>query len=182
MTVINTIQPSQTIPRLPAPTTLDTAVEAVERARTNGYEATFFIIQHLLKECEKAPFEDQRTAITEKIFNHLIENPKILIYDSEFRNSVIAKMAELETHITKRTENLKKAEYEEAIKILKTSLRLTVINSAMRANIYSNLRNITQTLNMYQEWAKGDGLKTCFTRLRAVLYEIRDEPNYATSR
>jgi hypothetical protein len=178
MTVI-TIQNSQTNNQAnPSPKTSD----SLFLAREIGYESSFYIIQHLLDECEKAPFEDQRVAITEKIFNHLIENPKILIYDSEFRNSVIAKMNQLETHVAQRVENLKKAEYDEAIKILKTSLRLTVINSAMRASIYKNIREISETLNMYQEWAKGDGLKKCFSRLRAVLNEIKDDSNYAISK
>jgi hypothetical protein len=178
MTVI-TIQNSQTNNQTNnSPKTSD----SLFLAREIGYEASFYIIQHLLNECEKAQFEDQRVAITEKIFNHLIENPKILIYDSEFRNSVIAKMKQLEAHITQRTENLKKAEYDEAIKIMKTSLRLTVINSAMRASIYRNLREITQTLDMYQEWAKGDGLKECFSKLHTVLNDIKDDTHYAISR
>jgi len=177
MTVINTIQNSQTNPRLESNTD-----ESLNRARTNCYEASFYIIQHLLKECDKAQFEDQRVAITEKIFNHLIENPTILIHDYEFRNSVINKIVQLEAHIATRIENLNKAEYDEAINIMKLSLRLTVINSSMRASIYSNLRNITQTLNMYQEWAKGEGLKTCFTRLRTVLNTIKDDSNYIASR
>jgi hypothetical protein len=151
---------------------------SLNRARTNGYEDAFYIIHHLLKECDKAPFEDQRVAITEKIFNHLIQNPTILIYDAEFRNSVINKMNQLETHISNRIEKLNKAEYDEAIKMMRLSLRLTVINSEMRASIYSNLKSIVQTLKHYQEWAKGEGLKNCFNSLRVVLNTIKTNPNY----
>ena len=149
-------------------------------ARTNGYEETYYVIQHLLKECEQAPYEDQRVAITEKIFNYLIEHPAVLIYDVSFRNSVINKMNFLETHITQRMTNLNRAEYDRAINIMKTSLRINVINSEMRASIYSNLKSIVQTLKHYQEWAKGEGLKNCFNSLRVVLNTIKTNPNYVT--
>jgi hypothetical protein len=171
MTIIQTITP-------PTPRAIPED-DSLNRARANGYESAFYIIQHLLNECEKAQYEDQRVAITEKIFTYLIEHPTILIYDAQFRNSVINKMNTIETHIANRISELNRAEYANAINTMKQSLRLTVINSAMRANIYSNLRNIMQTLKMYQEWAKGEGLKKCFADLREVLNAIKTHSHYA---
>ncbi len=149
--------------------TVEAVNESLNTAQKYGYESSYYIIQHLLNECEKAQFEDQRTAITEQIFNYLIENPTIFKYDNEFRNSVIDKMNQLEARIRTRMENFNRAEYDEAIKIMKTSFRVIVTHSHMRAVLYNNMRNITHTLKMYEEWAKGDGLKKCFTRLRDLL-------------
>jgi hypothetical protein len=152
----------------------------INNARQNGYDDSYFVIRYLLNECENAQFEDQRTDIAEKLFNYLIANPTILIYQPMFRISVISKMKQLEKHINDRVQVFQKNSYFDAVNMMKLSLRCNVRHSLMCSQLCENLDSITSTLKKYQKWADGKGLKKSFNKMYNLLDTIKNNPNYVS--
>jgi hypothetical protein len=149
-----------------------------EHARKFGYDESFHVIAFLLKECENTKSEEERTKITEKLFNYLIQNPTILIYQPILRNAVMKKMMDLELYIQKRVQRFNHAKYDEAINMMNTASDVFIYNKKTRDNITSHLNELTDTLEKYKQWAKANTLMTAFTNLKITLATIKNDPNY----
>ena len=150
----------------------------ITRARKYGYEDTIHIVQYLLKECSKAHSEDERTEIIEKIFSVLNKNPLILVFEPEFRASVINKMNELENHINVQNEALNKARFDEVILMMKKAIYLNVTNSVMRVKAINHLNKVVNTLDEYAVWNNRSRLSNQFNMLNTKLNEIKAHPCY----
>ena len=166
------------IPSPPTPTSVALNDSGIVRARANGYDDTVFVVRYLLNESDTATCSEDRLQIAEKMFDILNKNPNILIYEPKFRATVIKKMSELETIITKRTDGFNKAEYKKAINIMKLSMKAHITNSKIRANIYEHLDGINTELSDYNTWLKSSTLKTNFHSLNKTLDSIKNHPNY----
>lgn len=153
----------------------------ISRARKHGYEDTIHIVQYLLKECSKARSEDERTEIIEKIFSMLNKNPMILVFEPEFRESVINKMNELEKHINVQNQVLTKARFDEALVMMKKSIYLNVSNSVMRVKAINHLNKVVNTLDEYAVWNNRSRLSNQFNMLNIKLNEIKAHPCYKHS-
>jgi hypothetical protein len=154
---------------------------SLTRARNNGYDDTVFITRYLLEQCTNAKFEDNRVEIAEQLFSVLAKNPNILIYEPRFRSVVEAKVTEIEQFIEKRMESFKKAQYREAIDMMKLSMRINIRNSKMRDEINSHLAEISTILNKYDHWSRGYSLKLQLKKMTNILKDIKTHPDYVLS-
>ena len=142
------------------------------------YRYTSHIIRYLVDECNKAQFEDQRIQIVEKMFDHLINNPTILIYEPKFRISVINKMKEIETHIHSRNKLYYSAKYNSILLAIRNSMRLNVRNSVMREKLYKHFDGINSILAEYEEWSAGESLLKKTGELYNILESIKNSAYY----
>jgi hypothetical protein len=152
-----------------------------EHARKFGYEQSFHIIQYLINECENTKLVDERTKIIEKLFNYLIQNPTILIYQPVLRSAVIYKMSQLETYIQKRYHRFNQGKYDEAIKMMNVASDIFICDKEVRLEISNQLGEINNTLNRYKNWAKAESLLDSFSKLKIILRRIKNEPGYVST-
>jgi hypothetical protein len=152
--------------------------DSLTRARRHGYDETVFVSRYLINQCEIAEFEDQRVEIAEKLFNVLNNSPTVLIYEPKLRNAVQAKLKEFEQYVDKRCESFKKAQYREAIDMMKLSMRVNIRNSKMRESINKHLADISTILNGYDHWARGHSFKLQLKKMNNVLQTIKEHPDY----
>lgn len=150
----------------------------MSRARKYGYEDTLHIMQYLLKECAKAPNGEERTQIIEKIFVVLNNNPLILVFEPEFRVSVINKMKELEQYIKNQNQTLSKARFNEAIVMMKKSIYLNISNSVLRIKAINYLNKVVNTLDEYAVWNSRESLSNQLKMLHIKMNEIKTHPCY----
>ena len=146
------------------------------------YRYTSHIIRYLVDECNKAQFEDQRIQIVEKMFDHLINNHTILIYEPKFRISVINKMKEIETHIHSRNKLYYSAKYNSILLAIRNSMRLNVRNSVMREKLYKHFDGINAILAEYEEWSAGESLLKKTGELYNILESIKNSAYYVPYR
>ena len=156
--------------------------DSYEHARKFGYDESFHVIKFLLKECEIAKNEDDRSKITEKLFNYLIQNPAILIYQPIFRRAVIGKMIELELYIQKRVQRFNHAKYGEAIHMMNTASDVFISNKNVRDRIRIQLKELSGTLENYRQWAGESTLMSSFDGLKMTLNSIKNDPNYVSGK
>jgi len=152
--------------------------KGLERARSEGYDSTIYIVKYLLEECENSKNPEDRIEIASKMFDILNKNPKILIYEPKFRNAVIDKLNEAEELIKRRKDTLNKAEYAKAIDMMKLSMRIHISNSKMRNKIYAHLGAINTILSDYAVWINSDTLKNNINNLKNTLKITETHPNY----
>lgn len=152
--------------------------DGLTRARRYGYDETVFLTRYLINQCDKADYEDQRAEIAEKLFDILNNNPSILIYEPKFRTVVQAKIKEFEQYVDKRNEAFKKAQYHEAIDMMKLSMRVNIRNSKTRESINKHLSEIGILLNGYSHWARGHAFKLQLKKMNNILESIKEHPDY----
>lgn len=152
--------------------------DMILRARKYGYEEVLHIIQFLLKECAKAPSEDQRTKSVQKIFAILNRDPLILVFEPAFRLSVIMKINELEQHIHNRNQAVIRARYDEVLVMMKKSIYLNVCNHTMRNTAIKHLNIVSRTLNKYARWNMRASLINEFNMLKQTMENIKTHPCY----
>ncbi len=152
--------------------------DMILRARKYGYEDTLHVIQYFLKECAKATSEDRRTIFVEKIFAILNKKPLILVFEPEFRLSVIMKMNEFHQHIHNQNQAHSKARYDEVLVMMKKSIYLNVCNHSMRNKAINHLNIVSRTLNRYARWNMRASLINEFNMLSQTLDAIKEHPCY----
>ena len=142
------------------------------------YRYTAHVIRYLVDECNKAQFEDQRIQIVEKMFNHLNNNPAILMYEPKFRKSVINKMNEIKTHIYNRNKLYYSAKYKSTLFAIKNSMRLNVRNSVMREKLNKHFDGINAILSEYEKWSDSESLLKQIYDLYNILESIKKSAYY----
>ena len=152
--------------------------KGLERARSEGYDSTIYIVQYLLEECENSKNPEDRIEIASKMFDILNKNPKILIYEPKFRNAVIDKLNEANELIKRRKDAFNKTEYAKAIDMMKLSMRVNISNSKMRNKIYEHLGSINNILSDYAIWMNSDTLKNNINSLSNTLKLTETHPDY----
>ncbi len=157
---------------------IDTHPNMLKRARQFGYENSVHIIKYLLNECKNANFEDGKTAVAEKLFRFINENPSILIYEPEFRSVVIDKMNEFQKHIEIQNRAFNSARFDEVIPMMKKAIFLNVRHSQLSSEALLNLNKVAVTLNAYTKWNKRTSLIREFSILKENLDEIKNHPCY----
>lgn len=146
-----------------------------------NYKYTTNVIRYLIDECNKADFEDQRRQIVEKMFDHLNKNPSILIYEPKFRNSVINKMKEFETHINTRIASYNKSKYTKMLTLIRITMHENVRNSVMRLELYKHFEAINTILAEYEPWSKSTPLMKQIGELYNTLETIKKYPFYVAN-
>jgi hypothetical protein len=152
----------------------------ITRARHHGYDDTIFVTRYILDQIENCKYEDEKVQLAEKMFEILNKNPNILIYEPKFRNAVLSKIQEVENHLNNRVTKYQAAKYQDAIKLMKLSMRAHVRNSTMRDNIYKHLDNVSSILKEYEGWAVGTALKAQVLELNNTLKTIKTHPSYVS--
>ena len=154
----------------------------IQHPLETNYKYTTHIIRYLIEECNKSEFEDQRVQIVEKMFDHLNKNPAILMYEPKFRNSVINKMKEIETHIHSRNKLYYSAKYNSILLAIRNSMRLNVRNSAMREKLYKHFDGINAILAEYEEWSAGESLLKQIGELYNTMESLKKSAYYVHDR
>ncbi len=157
---------------------IDTHSSMLKRARQFGYENSVHIIKYLLNECKNSNFEDGRTAVAEKLFRFINENPNILIYEPEFRDVVVKKMNEFQKHIEIQNRAFNSARFDEVIPMMKKAIFLNVRHSQLSTEALCNLNKVAVTLNAYTKWNKRTSLLREFSILKETLDELKNHPCY----
>jgi hypothetical protein len=142
------------------------------------YYDTMTIINNYIEELKNTTSNDKRTEIVEKIFEEIIINPNILIYEPDFRNSVITKIYQLEKYIDARIKEFNKADYYKALDMMKVSISNHIKNSDIKNKIIGNINNISELIGEYEMWAKCNRLKSLFNILWATIENVKFHPNY----
>ena len=164
-------------PSSPSPPSLPPS-DDIQYPLESKYRYTSHVIRYLVDECNKAQFEDQRIQIVENMFDHLINNPTILMYEPKFRISVINKMKEIETHIHSRNKLYYSAKYNSILLAIRNSMRLNVRNSVMREKLYKHFDGINTILAEYEEWSAGESLLKKTGELYNILESIKKSAYY----
>jgi hypothetical protein len=159
-------------------TTYEETDVSILRARRHGYDNTVYVVKYLFDELDRIHDEEERMTCTIKIFAAVNANPSMLIYEPGFRNSVVAKMTELENYLEQRANNLKRSKYIEALQIFRQSVGEHIYSAKTRSEIYTHIREIAKTLTEYTTLSDADKLRTEFAFLRATLNRIRGHPDY----
>ena len=154
----------------------------IQHPLESKYRYTTYIIRYLIDECNKAQFEDQRIQIVEKMFDHLINNPAILMYEPKFRTSVINKMKEIDTHINERITFYNNAKYNKILSAIRNSMRLNLRNSVMREKLYKHFDDINSILTEYEEWSSGGSILKQIGELYNILESIKKSAYYVSDR
>lgn len=162
------------------PSTYLSPSDNIQYPLESKYRYTANVIRYLVDECNKAQFEDQRIQIVEKMFDHLIDNPAILMYEPKFRKSVINKMKEIETHINNRINLYNSAKYSKILSAIKSSMRLNVRNSVMREKLYKHFDDINSTLAEYEKWSVGESLLKQIGELYNTMESLKRSAYYVS--
>jgi hypothetical protein len=142
------------------------------RARDMGYENSLFVVRYLLNEFDTAKFEDERSEIATKMFKFLNDNPAILIHEPNFRDTVLKKIDDITLLIDTKNTLYKKAQYSNAIKMMKMSMLGNVRNSKMRTDIYKHLNEISYILDDYSVWSNRIELRNEMNMLYNTILKI----------
>jgi len=145
---------------------------------TANYKYTSNVIRYLINECNNATFEDQRSQIVQKMFEHLNKNPTILIYEPKFRRSVVNKLKEFEDYINTRVDEYNNAKHHTIVNNMKISIHRTMRNKAMLSEVNKYLNAINVVFTEYEEWHKGRPLMNQIKLLYHTLERIKKEPAY----
>ena len=143
-----------------------------------NYKYTSNVIRYLVNECNNATFEDQRSQIVQKMFEHLNKNPTILIYEPKFRRSVINKLKEFEDYINTRVDDYNNAKHHTIINNMKISINHTMRNKTMLSEVNKYLNAINVVFTEYEEWHKGRPLMNQIKLLYHTLERIKKDPSY----
>jgi hypothetical protein len=159
-------------------TTYDETDVSILRARRHGYDNTVHVVKYLFDELDRIHDEEERMACTIKIFAAVNANPSMLIYEPGFRNSVVAKMTELENYLEVCANNLKRSKYIEALQIFRQSVGEHIYSAKTRTKIYMHIREIAKTLTEYATLPGAEKLRTEFAFLKDILQRIQSHPDY----
>lgn len=163
------------ITSVPAPTPAPTPLSD---QNTPNYKYTSNVIRYLVNECNNATFEDQRSQIVQKMFEHLNKNPTILIYEPKFRRSVIKKLKEFEDYINTRVDDYNNAKHHTIINNMKISIHQTMRNKTMLSEINKYLNAINVVFTEYEGWYKDRPLMNQIKLLYHTLERIKKDPSY----
>lgn len=145
-----------------------------------NYYGTICFIKNLLERAEINQNEEDRTAVTEKLFEHLLSNYNILVYEPTFRNIVINKIKDIEMIIYTRNKLLANAKFDEAFNMLKKSTSAHITHSTMRNKVNAHISCIVEIMNQYKKWVLRDPLKQTIDSLKILLNEIKNHPDYVS--
>ena len=161
-----------------APSYLPPLSDDIQHPLETNYKYTTHVIRYLVDECNKAQFEDQRIQIVEKMFDHLNNNPAILMYEPKFRKSVINKMNEIKTHIYNRNKLYYSAKYKSMLLAIRNSMRLNVRNSVMREKLNKHFDGINAILSEYEKWSDSESLLKQIYELYNTIESLKKSAYY----
>lgn len=147
------------------------------RAHKYQYQNTIRILSNLLDDCNNASSKEEEIIITEQIFQHLIDNQNILMYEPRFRNLTINKLNEIERHLNERKREYTAANYCKAMALLNYSVRGHIKHSEHRAKLYNNMRNMVNVFKNYENWVEASSLRNTMSTLRYILNNIEAQGN-----
>lgn len=153
-------------------------LDDIQHPLETNYKYTAHVIRYLVDECNKAQFEDQRIQIVEKMFDHLNNNPAILMYEPKFRKSVINKMNEIKTHIYNRNKLYYSAKYKSMLFAIRNSMRLNVRNSVMREKLNKHFDGINAILSEYEKWSDSESLLKQIYELYNTIESLKKSAYY----
>jgi hypothetical protein len=143
-----------------------------------NYYGTIRLISNLLSKYELDKTIENKTNITEKMFEHLLANPNILIYQPEFRSLIINKINEIEHIINTHKMAFKIAKYDEAFNIVKQSVNAHIQHSSIITSINSKLDQIVDMINSYDKFISRKNLLSTINSMKLLLDDIKNSPNY----
>ncbi len=152
--------------------------DGLKRARQHGYDSTIYITRYLLEQCEQAASADEKISIAQKLFENLNKNPTILVYEPVVRNAVVNKIKEVDEFLKEGNNKYNRVKYNDALKMLKLSMRTNIQDSYKRQMIYKNLDDINSILTDYEDWMNNMPLKKHLTALTSTLDTIKKHPSY----
>jgi hypothetical protein len=158
--------------------TYTTLSQTNTNAFKHNYYGTISIIRNLLDKTKLDFNDENKTLATEKIFEHILANPNVLIYEPKFRNSIINRINDIEKVIAVRKIALKNAKYDEAFNMIKKSINTHISHSEIRDKIDNNLNKITKLINNYNTWVDRQSLIVTMNSLKTLLEELKNDPNY----
>lgn len=171
--------PTYTNPNTYAPKAADCVPLVVPSAdRFTEYMGTKNYIRMMLLRSQATSNPEDNTAITTKIFEHLVAHPTILIYEPRFRETVIGKIKEFENTIFTQTRSPELQELEETFWKLKSNSHSLIQHSQIRNKINSYLTDILQMYQEYRSYLHRPELVDIIALLKQILLDIQKHPKY----
>lgn len=175
--------PTYTNPNTYAPkasTTVPLVVPSTvpSKDRFTEYMGTKHYIRMMLQRSQASSNPEDNTAITIKIFEHLVAHPTILIYEPRFREVVIGKIKEFEHTIATQTRSPELQELEETFWKLKSSSHSLIQHSQIRNKINSHLTDILQMYQEYRSYLHRPDLVDIIVLLKQILLDIQKHRDY----
>lgn len=146
--------------------------------RFTEYMGTKHYIRMMLQRSQASSNPEDNTAITIKIFEHLVAHPTILIYEPRFRETVVGKIKEFENTIFTQTHSLELQELEDTFWKLKSTAYSLIHHSQLRNKISSHLTDILQMYQEYRAYLHRPALVDIIAILKQILLDIQKHPKY----
>ena len=165
---------------MPSSSSIPSSVDSNQavRAVIHGYDSVIPVIRYLLWQLEEAKTDEERIEGTIKLFQFINKNHTFLVYESELRSIIVAKMASIEANIKKSANRFAAANYDEALDMLRTSIWANVRHYKMRSIIDKHLGEIRSTLGEYEKWGRSESLINEFNTTKGLLDTIKYHPDY----
>ena len=154
------------------------ASDVVPSDRFTEYIGTKYYIRMMLQRGESRSNPEDNTAITIKIFEHLVAHPTILIYEPRFRETILGKIKEFENTIFTQTRSPELQELEETFWKIKSTSYSLIQHSHIRNKINSHLTDILQLYQEYRAYLHRPDLVSIITILKQILLDIQKHRNY----
>jgi hypothetical protein len=146
--------------------------------RFTEYMGTKHYIRMMLRRTQASSNPEDNTAITIKIFEHLVAHPTILIYEPRFRETVVGKIKEFENTIFTQTHSPDLQELEDTFWKLKSTAYSLIKHSQLRNKINSHLTDIIQVYQEYRSYLNRHELVGIIDILKQILLDIQKHPKY----
>jgi hypothetical protein len=146
--------------------------------RFTEYMGTKHYIRMMLRRTQASSNPEDNTAITIKIFEHLVAHPTILIYEPRFRETVIGKIKEFENTIFTQTHSPELQELEDTFWKLKSTAYSLIHHSQLRNKINTHLTDILQMYQEYRAYLHRPTLVDIIAILKQILLDIQKHPKY----
>jgi len=142
------------------------------------YIGTISTLRQYLYMSENTQDEEEKINLCTTIYETLVKDPTILIYEPKFREAVIEKMNNLDKFITIRRLNMNKSGFNTHTDELKNIIHSHIRAKKTRDAMLKNLKELQSLYNEYASWSRYDRFRSAIRALRATLENLKQYPEY----
>ena len=145
---------------------------------SSKYIGTVSMLRHYLQLVNSTHDEEEKINICCTIYETLVKDPTILIYEPEFRKVVLSKMDDMEKLITLRRLNVTKTPFKAHTEELRNIIHSRIRVKKTRDAMLKNLTELNTMFNDYTSWSRLDKFRITMSSLRKTIDNLKAYPEY----
>lgn len=145
---------------------------------TSKYIGTISMLRYYIELNDSTNDEDEKMNICTILYETLVRDPTILIYEPEFRKVVLSKMDDMDKVITLRRLNLVKSPFKKYTNELNNIITNHIRSSKVRNIMLNRLNELNSIFIDYTSWARLNKFRITMNSLRKTIDDLKSYPDY----